>query len=126
MSRSRILVADNHQNVREVMSNLLDMLDIEAIPCSGGEEVLKLLDSEDFDAVISDVVMPEMGGFDLVARLKEKNPNLPIIMMSSYASETLEEEARSKGAVGLVSKPFKLDAVTRLLEAAGIDFVRPV
>lgn len=126
MSRPRILVADNHQNVREVMSNLLDMLDIEAVPCSGGEEVLHLLDSDDYDAVISDVVMPEMGGFDLVARLKEIAPGLPIIMMSSYASDTLEEEARSKGAVGLVSKPFKLDAVTRLLEAAGIEFVRPV
>lgn len=125
MSRSRILVADNHQNVREVMSNLLDMLDIEAIPCSSGEEVLSLLDLDDYDAVISDVVMPEMGGLDLVVRLREKNPGLPVIMMSSYASEALEEEARNKGAVGLVSKPFKLAAVTRLLEAAGIDFARP-
>ena len=125
MSRSRILVADNHQNVREVMSNLLDMLDIEAVPCSSGEEVLSLLDSDDYDAVISDVVMPEMGGLDLVVRLREKNPGLPVIMMSSYASETLEEEARSKGAVGLMAKPFKLDAVTRLLEAAGVEFTRP-
>lgn len=125
MSRSRILVADNHQNVREVMSNLLDMLDIEAVPCSSGEEVLSLVDTADYDAVISDVVMPEMGGLDLVVRLKEKNPGLPVIMMSSYASETLEEEARNKGAVGLVAKPFKLDAVTRLLEAAGVDFARP-
>ena len=125
MSRSRILVADNHQNVREVMSNLLDMLDIEAVPCSSGEEVLLLVDTDDYDAVISDVVMPEMGGLDLVVRLREKNPGLPVIMMSSYASETLEEEARNKGAVGLMAKPFKLDAVTRLLEAAGVDFARP-
>jgi CheY-like chemotaxis protein len=125
MSRSRVLVADNHRNVCEVMSNLLDMLDIEAVPCSGGEEVLQMVDCDDYDAVISDVVMPEMGGFDLVARLKAKNPKLPVIMMSSYASESLEEEALSKGAVGLVSKPFKLESVTRLLEAAGVDFLRP-
>jgi CheY-like chemotaxis protein len=125
MSRSRILVADNHQNVREVMSNLLDMLGIEAIPCSGGAQVLQMVDCDTYDAVISDVVMPEMGGFDLVTRLREKNPELPVIMMSSYASESLEEEARSRGAVGLVSKPFKLEAVTRLLAAAGIDFLRP-
>lgn len=125
MSRSRILVADNHQNVREVMSNLLDMLGIEAIPCTGGEQVLQMVDCDNYDAVISDVVMPEMGGLDLVSRLHEKWPKLPVIMMSSYASESLEEEARSRGAVGLVSKPFKLEAVTRLLEAAGIEFLRP-
>ncbi len=125
MSRSRILVADNHQNVREVMSNLLDMLGIEAIPCTGGEQVLQMVDCDNYDAVISDVVMPEMGGLDLVSRLREKKPKLPVIMMSSYASETLEEEARSRGAVGLVSKPFKLEAVTRLLEAAGVRFLRP-
>jgi CheY-like chemotaxis protein len=126
MSRSRILVADNHQNVREVMSNLLDMLGIEAIPCTGGEQVLQMVDCDNYDAVISNVVMPEMGGLDLVSRLHEKRPKLPVIMMSSYASESLEEEARSRGAVGLVSKPFKLEAVTRLLEAAGVAFLRPV
>lgn len=125
MGRTRILVADNHQNVREVMSNLLDMLGIEAIPCSGGEEVLRMLESDTYDAVISDVVMPEMGGFDLVTRLHEKQPKLPVIMMSSYASEALEEEARTRGAIGLVSKPFKLEAVTRLLEVAGVHFLRP-
>jgi CheY-like chemotaxis protein len=126
VSRSRVLVADNHLNVCEVMSNLLDMLGIEAVPCGGGEEVLKLLEQSEYDAVISDVVMPELSGFDLVARLRERRPGLPIIMMSSYFSEALEDEARSKGAVGLVSKPFKLEAVTRLLEEAGVQFVRPV
>jgi len=125
MSRARILVADNHQNVREVMSNLLEMLGIEAIPCTGGEQVLQMVDCDNYDAVISDVVMPEMGGLDLASRLRERKPKLPVIMMSSYASETLEEEARSRGAVGLVSKPFKLEAVTRLLEAAGVRFLRP-
>jgi CheY-like chemotaxis protein len=125
MKRSRIVVADNHANVREVMSTLLEMLDIEAIPCEGGEEVLKLIETFEVDAVISDVVMPTMGGMDLMDRLRERRPNLPVIMMSSYASEALEKEARGKGAVGLVAKPFKLETVTRLLKTAGVDFLQP-
>jgi CheY-like chemotaxis protein len=125
MKRSRIVVADNHANVREVMSTLLEMLDIEAIPCEGGEEVLKLVESTEVDAVISDVVMPSMGGMDLVQKLRERKPDIPVIMMSSYASEALEKEARSKGAVGLVAKPFKLESVTGLLKAAGVDFLQP-
>lgn len=125
MKRSRIVVADNHANVREVMSTLLEMLDIEAIPCEDGEEVLKLIETSEVDAVISDVVMPTMGGMDLAGKLRERRPNIPVIMMSSYASEALEKEAHSKGAVGLVAKPFKLETVTRLLKAAGVDFLQP-
>jgi len=125
MKRSRILVVDNHQNVREVMSNLLDLLDIDAIPCSGGEEVMKRLAADRYDAVISDVVMPEMGGLDLAARIQSERPGVPVILMSSYASKDLEKEVKNNGAVGLIAKPFKLDAVTRLLEAAGVDFSRP-
>jgi len=124
MSRSRMVVADNHASVRETMSNLLELLDIDAVTCSEGDEVLELVEQSDFDGVISDVVMPNMGGMDLVVRLKQKRPRLPVIMMSSYATEALEEEARNKGAVGLFSKPFKLETVTRLLEEAGIDFMR--
>jgi len=120
-----MVVADNHASVREVMSNLLDLLGIEAVTCSGGDEVLELIESSEYDGVISDVVMPSMGGMDLVVRLKQKRPQLPVIMMSSYASEALEEEARSKGAVGLFAKPFKLETITRLLERAGIHFVVP-
>jgi CheY-like chemotaxis protein len=125
MKRSRILVVDNHENVREVMSNLLELLDVEAVPCAGGEEVLQRLSVGEYDGVISDVVMPEMGGLDLAARLQREKPDLPIIMMSSYASVALEEEVRSKGAVGLMAKPFKLESVTRLLKAAGVPFVHP-
>jgi CheY-like chemotaxis protein len=125
MKRSRILVVDNHENVREVMSNLLDLLDIEAVPCAGGKEVLQLVSVGDYDAVISDVLMPEMGGLDLADRLQREKPHLPIIMMSSYASEALEEEVMSKGAIGLVAKPFKLESVTNLLKAAGVQFSHP-
>jgi CheY-like chemotaxis protein len=125
MKRSRIVVADNHANVREVMSTLLEMLDIEVLSCDGGEEVLKLIESSEVDAVISDVVMPAMDGMDLVEKLRERRPDIPVIMMSSYASEELDKEARSKGAVGLVAKPFKLESVTRLLKAAGVEFVQP-
>ena len=124
MKRSRILVVDNHENVREVMTNLLELLDIDAIPCAGGEEVIQRLSVGDYDAVISDVVMPEMGGLDLAARLHRERPHLPVIMMSSYASDALEEEVMRMGAVGLVAKPFRLDSVARLLKAAGVAFAK--
>jgi len=122
MGRARIVVADNRAEVLEVLVNLLDLINIDAIPCKTGDEVLAIVAEGHIDAVISDVRMPVMDGMVLADRLKERVPELPLIMMSSYASQALENEAKSRGALGLVAKPFKISQITRLLEAAGLHF----
>jgi CheY-like chemotaxis protein len=125
MKRARVLIVDNHPNVREVLISLLDLLEIEAIACSGGEEALASVKGSVVDCVITDVMMPVMGGMDLVDQLKVHQPRIPVIMMSSYASEALAREAEGRGAVGLIGKPFKLEAITQLLQSAGVQFVTP-
>lgn len=122
MIKARIVVADNRAEVLEVLVNLLDLINIEAIPCRTGDEVLRRVEEEQVDAVISDVRMPVMDGMVLALRLRERRPELPVIMMSSYASKALEAEATSRGALGLVAKPFKISEITRLLEKAGLHF----
>jgi DNA-binding NtrC family response regulator len=122
VNKARIVVADNRADVLEVLVNLLDLMNIEAIPCKTGDEALERVAEGGIDAVISDVRMPIMDGMVLADRLKERFPDLPLIMMSSYASETLETEAKQRGAIGLVAKPFKISQITRLLEVAGLQF----
>lgn len=122
MIKARIVVADNRSEVLEVLVNLLDLINIEALPCRTGDEVLRRVAEEQVDAVISDVRMPVMDGMVLAHRLRELRPDLPVIMMSSYASKALEAEARSRGALGLVAKPFKITEITSLLERAGLHF----
>ena len=122
MAKARIIVADNRTEVLEVLVNLLELVNIEAIPCRTGDEVLERLAEGPVDAVISDVRMPVMDGMVLADRLRERQPDLPLIMMSSYASQALECEARKRGALGLVAKPFKITEITRLLENAGLHF----
>lgn len=122
MARARIVVADNRAEVLEVLVNLLDIINIQAIPCKTGDEVLQRVSEGEVDAIISDVRMPIMDGMVLADRLKERFPEIPLIMMSSYASQALETEAISRGAVGLVAKPFKISQLARLLEVAGLHF----
>jgi DNA-binding NtrC family response regulator len=122
MAKARIVVADNRAEVLEVLVNLLELINIEAVPCSTGDEVLAKVAEGGVDAVISDVRMPVMDGMVLADRLRERVPDLPLIMMSSYASQALEVEAMRRGALGLVAKPFKITDITRLLEAAGLHF----
>jgi len=122
MARARIVVADNRTEVLDVLVNLLELINIEAIPCRTGDEVLARVAEGGVDAVISDVRMPVMDGMVLADRLRERVPDLPLIMMSSYASQALEAEARQRGALGLVAKPFKITEIARLLETAGLHF----
>ena len=124
MARARIVVADNRCDVLEVMVNLLEIMNIEAVACKTAEEVLEVVSQGQVDAVITDVRMPVVDGMMLAEQLRERRPDLPVIMMSSYASQALETEARSRGALGLVAKPFKITELTRLLETAGLDFAQ--
>ena len=124
MARARIVVADNRCDVLEVMVNLLEIMNIEAVACKTAEEVLEVVSQGQVDAVITDVRMPVVDGMMLAEQLRERRPDLPVIMMSSYASQALETEARSRGALGLVAKPFKITEITRLLETAGLDFAQ--
>lgn len=125
MSKARVIIADNHGNVLDVLANLLGLLDIETVACQSGEQVLQLVDKKQVDAVISDVEMPLMGGLDLAAELKARRPGLPVIMMSSYATDAMQDEAKQRGALGLLAKPFKLESVTEMLAAAGVEFLKP-
>jgi CheY-like chemotaxis protein len=124
MARARIVVADNRSEVLEVMVNLLEIMNIEAVACKTAAEVLEVVAHDQVNAVITDVRMPVVDGMMLAEQLREFRPDLPVIMMSSYASKALESEARSRGAVGLVAKPFKITEITRLLETAGLDFAQ--
>jgi DNA-binding NtrC family response regulator len=125
MSKARVIIADNHDSVLDVLTNLLGLLDIEAVACRSGEQVLQLVAKKQVDAVISDVEMPLMGGMDLAAELQARKPGLPVIMMSSYASDAMQEEALQHGALGLLAKPFKLESVTAMLARAGVEFLKP-
>lgn len=125
MNRARIVIADNHGNVLDVLANLLSHLGVDVTCCTSGTEVLDIAREGHIDALITDVEMPRMGGMALARTLKQSNPDLPVIMMSSYAAEDMEVEARESGAIGLVSKPFKLEDIAALLEGAGVVLSDP-
>ena len=69
-----------------------------------GEEALACLETEQFDAVVSDVIMPRMSGFELLQDIRLSRPWLPVILMSSLEQD-IREVAMAAGAVALFDKP---------------------
>jgi signal transduction histidine kinase/ActR/RegA family two-component response regulator len=87
---ARVLIVDDEPMVRRIVTRTLELEGYQVTEARHGEEALALLAELDgaVDVVVSDVVMPVMGGPELAARLRERYPDLPVIWMSGYPSET--------------------------------------
>lgn len=126
---TRILVADDHTIVREGLKQILSNTDDLVVggEATNGTEVLAKVQGEDWDVVLLDMSMPGRSGIDLIKRLKEEKPKLPILVLSMHKEEQYAVRALKAGASGYVTK---LSASEQLVSAirkvaAGGVFVSP-
>ncbi len=118
MEAKKILIVDDEESMRHMLSLILKGEGYEARAVGLGREALDLADSQTFDFILLDVVMPEMDGLELLRALKEKGLGSTVIMMSGYASLDMAVEAMKRGAYDYVSKPFKPDEILLTLRKA--------
>ena len=115
---TRVLVADDEENIRLVLRTLLKKHGYEVQVAASAEEALARVGQFDPDFVIADVRMPGMTGIELVAELKKRGSEAVAIVMSAYGSVELALEAMKAGAYDYVAKPFKQDEVLLALRKA--------
>ncbi len=80
----KILVVDDDPSIRMLYKEELEDEGYEVVAASSGEEALKLFEEEDPDLVTLDILMPDMDGIQVLRKMKEKKPRLPIIMSTAY------------------------------------------
>ena len=118
--RATILVVEDDPATREVTRRLLQRHRCRILEAEHGGAALAVLGSGDtaVDLVLSDVMMPGMSGVDLAARIGERWPELPVLLMSGYS----DAEVRAKGALGrqrmLIEKPFTAAGLLKAVDAA--------
>ena len=112
---ARILLVEDDPRVRTATVGALEDLGYEPIACSGGGEALALLDSMEFDLVISDVIMPEMTGPEMVRELKRRHGDVAVLFVTGYVGE-----GESDDLVGhdLLRKPFTVTTLASAVAAA--------
>ncbi|MBM4287985.1 MAG: response regulator [Deltaproteobacteria bacterium] len=81
----RILVADDEMSIRLLYSEELREEGYEVFTASNGIEALEVVDKEPLDLIILDIKMPEMSGIEVLRQIKEKYPNLPVLLSSAYS-----------------------------------------
>src|SRR5436190_16735845 len=121
MRKTKILIVDDEPAIREVLEMILQEWGYDVRLASDGAEARDLVESYDPEIVISDVVMPQLSGLDLLRLLKAGNPNRPVILVTAHASIDLAVESMKQGAQDFITKPMDYPKLRAILKAAESD-----
>jgi putative nucleotidyltransferase with HDIG domain len=120
LGAEKILIVDDEESIREVLASLLEACGYECATAANGAEAIKQLDARRFDLVLSDILMPVMDGLVLLQKLHEREPDLPVVMVTAMHDISAAIGALRTGAYDYVLKPFERDelyfSVRRALE----------
>jgi CheY-like chemotaxis protein len=122
----RILVAEDSATQRAQISGVLEEADYETVVVNDGKEAVHLLEQgESFDLVLTDMMMPEMDGLQLVRAIRVHFSGTPVILMTAQGTDALAVEALEQGAAGYVPKSRLgerlIDEVSQVLHASGMN-----
>jgi len=103
---SRILAIDDEHVIRMLVVEILESVGHEVVGAESAEHALELLDEGEFDLVVSDVVMPGLSGLELLEAARSRRASLPIVLVTGAGTYETLSQALTRGAAGLVTKPF--------------------
>jgi len=117
-SKKRLLVIDDEENMRHMLSTVLAKADYEVECASDGSQGLQMIDNTLYDFILCDIKMPKMDGMAFLKAARVQLETSTIIMMSAYGTIDTAIEAMKLGAYDYISKPFKTDEVYLTLKKA--------
>ena len=130
MSKTTILIVEDDAGLREALLDTLLLGDYNVVDADSAEAALMVLSSRHVDLVVSDIQMGEMSGLTLLKSIKTKYPNMPVLLMTAYATIDDAVQAMRDGATDYLSKPFApevlLNLVGRYAPAQKIESRTPI
>jgi signal transduction histidine kinase/CheY-like chemotaxis protein len=116
-NRLHCLVVDDEEEVAEVVADILASAGHTAVVAKSGQEGVERLAAERFDAVLTDLAMPGMSGWQVARAVKDRAPEIPVVLMSGFGVEVATEDLRTHGVDFVLSKPLQIQDVLRALAA---------
>ena len=114
----KILVVDDEQSLREVLSIMLKRAGYAVTIAMDGEDAVELLQKEIFDLVITDLRMPKVDGMEVLKAVKSASPETVVLIITAFASADSAVEAMKQGAYDYLTKPFQVDEVQLIIRNA--------
>jgi len=121
MSKIRVLVVDDEGELAHTVVERLGIRGFEADAATSGAEALELVARSRYDVVVLDLKMPGLGGIEVIDRLKEDHPELPVLLVTGHGSVEAAEEGMQAGACCYVMKPVDIEALAKMIKDAVSD-----
>jgi len=114
---TKILIVDDDKTFRLSLSEGLSELEegYRIIAAENGKRAVSVLNSTKIDLVITDLKMPEMDGFELIAYIRKHHPNLPTIVISAFGTPEIEKGVKQMGALEFAEKPIDFDHLIQII-----------
>jgi two-component system, cell cycle sensor histidine kinase and response regulator CckA len=119
-NQQTILIVEDNIPVQQSMFEILSLLNYQVFTAANGHEALSILEQPDVnvDLIVSDLVMPEMGGLELCRKLRQNQNDVSIIIMTGYLSDEVLKELKSLMIIECLNKPLELDDLSRAVQGA--------
>lgn len=115
---ARILVVDDEMAMCLGLGEILNSAGYEVYTTTSGKDALEKIKTETYDAVLTDLKMPDVDGMEVLEKVKKISPETAVIVLTAYATVVSAVEAIKKGAYDYISKPFKIDEVRNVVNKA--------
>ena len=115
---AKVLIVDDEKDFLDIMAERMGARGVEVSTTTSAEDALEMVQTESFDAVIMDFLMPEMDGFTALKLFKESRPDLSVILLTANVPDEKCLEAIQLGAMDVIEKPADLNLLTQKIEEA--------
>ena len=115
---AKVLIVDDEKDFLDIMAERMGARGMAVSTATSAENAIKMVLKEDYDAVIMDLMMPEMDGFKALKLFKETKPDVPIILLTANLTEEKCIEAIKMGAMDVIEKPADLNLLTQKIKDA--------
>ncbi|MBS1109145.1 MAG: two component, sigma54 specific, transcriptional regulator, Fis family [Anaeromyxobacteraceae bacterium] len=115
---AHVLIVDDETNIRRVLAAMLKRDGYDVTAAEDGEQALAAMNRAPVDVVVTDLVMPRMGGLDLLRHVASAHPDVPVIMITAHGTVDTAVEAMKAGAFDYITKPFDQEDLRKVIAKA--------
>ena len=118
-TKGTVLVIDDEEPVRQVAAEILTYLGYSVLTAPSGDQAIETVKSGACpDVVLLDLIMPGLNGAQTLVKLRELEPDLPVLISTGYADRAAADSLTEEGANGFVNKPYHIETLAKELEKA--------
>lgn len=118
VDKARILIVDDEEDLRDVLAYQLRSLDAEIVMAASGRAALEAVKNSNFDAILSDISMPEMNGLEFLAQLRALGFETPFVFLTGFGDKAKAVEALRLGAFDFLEKPWEPEQLRNTMSKA--------